>query len=77
MAEWWEYTRGWLVQTDDKTDRESVVSTATGLPAYGELHPSPISDAAYCNQIAYTMTDRGGHADRVDRYGKLHISEKP
>ena len=55
----WEYTRGWLVQTDDKTDRESVVSTATGLPAYGELHPSPISDAAYCNQIAYTMTDRG------------------
>lgn len=50
----WTYTRGWLVKTTDKTDREDTVSGANGLPAYGETHPGPIADAAYCTKIKYT-----------------------
>ena len=55
----WRYTRGWLVKTDDKNDREDVVSTAPGLPAYGELHPAPIADPAYAREITYNPTSRG------------------
>ena len=55
----WTYTRAFMVNTDDKTDREDVVSTATGLPAYAEAHPGPVDDAAYANEITYSMTDRG------------------
>lgn len=49
----WTYTREWLVQTTSATDRESVVSGATGLPSYGEPHPSPIAQAAYAKTIDY------------------------
>lgn len=53
----WTYTRVWLVKVDDKTDREGTVATASGLPAYGEAHPSPISAPAYCNKIDYSRWD--------------------
>jgi hypothetical protein len=51
----WTYTRGWLVETDSKTDREGTVSGATGLPAYGAAHPDPIGSNAYATDISYTQ----------------------
>ena len=54
----WTYRRQWLVKTDDKTDREDTVSGASGLPAYAELHPAPISDAAYCTEIEYKQLSK-------------------
>lgn len=55
----WTYTRGWMVKTDSKADREDTVSSASGLPAYGEAHPAPIAADAYATEITYSMTDRG------------------
>lgn len=55
----WTYTRGWMVRTTAASDRESVVANASGLPAYGDAHPSPIAAAAYATEISYQMTDRG------------------
>lgn len=49
----WTYTRAWLVQTNDKTDREDTVSAASGLPAYADAHPAPVADAAYAKEISY------------------------
>ena len=49
----WTYQRQWEVRTTDKNDRENIVSTAPGLPAYGELHPAPIAVDAWAKTIAY------------------------
>ena len=51
----WTYQRQWEVRTTNKTDRENVVSTAAGLPAYGELHPAPIADPAWAKTISYAL----------------------
>lgn len=51
----WTYTREWLVQTDNKNDRENTVSGASGLPAYGDTHPGAIADAAYATKISYNQ----------------------
>ena len=50
----WTYTRSWLIQTDSKNDREGTVAGASGLPSYGDAHPSPVNDAAYAIDIEYS-----------------------
>jgi len=49
----WTRSRTWLVKTDDKTDREDVVSTATGLPAYAAVHPADAT--CYATSISYNQ----------------------
>jgi hypothetical protein len=49
----WTRSRTWLVRTSVKTDREDVVSTATGLPAYADPHPA--DDSSYATTISYTQ----------------------
>lgn len=49
----WTAKRAWLVRTDSPSDRENTVSTASGLPAYGALHPGPISAPMYATTIDY------------------------
>jgi hypothetical protein len=49
----WTRSRTWLIKTDDKTDREDVVSTATGLPAYADAHPADAT--CYATSINYNQ----------------------
>lgn len=49
----WTATRSWLVETDSWSDAEDTVSTASGLPAYGEAHPNPIAAAMWAKSINY------------------------
>lgn len=49
----WTRSRSWLVKTSVKTDREDVVSTATGLPAYAEAHPA--DSTCYATTISYSQ----------------------
>jgi hypothetical protein len=62
----WTYKREWLVQTTSKSDRENVVSGATGLPGYGDAHPAPIAAPAYAKTINYQQignTPLGWHVE--------------
>jgi hypothetical protein len=49
----WTRSRTWLIKTDDKTDREDIVSTATGLPAYAAAHPADAT--CYATSINYNQ----------------------
>jgi hypothetical protein len=49
----WTRSRTWLIKTDDKTDREDIVSTATGLPAYADAHPADAT--CYATSINYNQ----------------------
>ena len=53
----WTATRSWLVKTDTWSDAEDTVSTASGLPAYGESHPNPIGATMWANTINYKQLD--------------------
>ena len=50
----WTATRAWRVDVTLRSDREDTVSTASGLPAYGELHPGAIAAPMYATTISYS-----------------------
>ena len=49
----WTRSRSWLVKTSLKTDREDVVMTAFGLPAYADSHPADVF--SFARTISYSQ----------------------
>ena len=49
----WTRSRTWQVQVTSRADFEDTVSTASGLPAYSDVHPA--DSTSYAREISYTQ----------------------